>query len=84
MQCKLVVHGAGSLYFDLDSMDIKMSEITWHEVVTQLWDVFCWFEASCVCVSIAFLDSNECPGTGCIELCTYLPVLSCATVCGPG
>lgn len=74
--------GAGSLYFGLDSVDIKMSEMTWHKVVTQLWGLLCWFE-DLVCV-YCFLDSNECLYTGCIELCACLPVLSCATVCGPG
>lgn len=50
VQCRLVVHGAGSLYFGLDSVDIKMSEMTWHKVVSQLWGVLDWFEASCVCL----------------------------------
>lgn len=81
MQCSLV-HGAGSLFFDLDSGNIKMSEITWDKEVTQLWGVLCWFEESCMYV-YCFLDSNECPSKGCIELSTDLPVLSCATVCGP-
>lgn len=75
MQCRLVVHGSGSLFFDLDSGNIKMSEITWDKVVTQLWGVLCWFEESCVYV-YCILDSSEHPSTGCIELSTHLPVLS--------
>lgn len=80
MQCELVVHGAGSLYFGLDSMDIKMSEITWHEVVTQLWDVLCWFEASCVCVSIAFWTQMSAPAQdalSCAPTCLCSPVPQC-------
>lgn len=72
--------GAGSLYFCLDSVDIKMSEMTWYKVVTQLWGVLCWFEASCVCMSTAFwaqMSASAQAALSCVCACPCFHVPQC-------